>query len=86
MVVRMRGPIDFILETVEQLTWLASALRPSPISEGVASCTPSVIKWRTGGGKEVESTSNNLTGSCEIYFHFNKADANMPELSPRGRC
>lgn len=36
------GQVEFVSEIADQLAWLASTLRPSPVSAGVLACTPDI--------------------------------------------
>lgn len=69
----MKGSLDFILETVEQVAWLASALRPSPYPEGVATCFPSVADIHVSKGNGSQSSGSILAASCSIQFVFELA-------------
>ena len=59
-----------MIETVEQLGWLASALRPSPLDQSVSACSPSLTSIQISNGKEEESSEYALQVSGRIDFHF----------------
>ena len=44
--VTAKGQVDFVSEIAEQLAWLASTLRPSPVSSGVLACTPKISSFK----------------------------------------
>lgn len=67
----MTGDPYFVSEIAEQIGWLASALRSSPISQGVVACYPRVedIDVKT----EDEGTLMAMVvGSCRIVFDFHE--------------
>lgn len=83
----MTGPLDFVLETAEQVAWLASALRPSPFPQGVAACRPSIADVHASNGKETQPSETIITGSCRIEFVFEHApDRPDPGTTRRGSC
>jgi hypothetical protein len=66
-VVTAKGSVDFVSEIGEQLAWLASTLRSSPISTGVLACTPSLSRLRIHDeDKNVLSVA--MAASCRISF------------------
>lgn len=57
----------------EQIAWLASALRSSPISQGVVACSPRVEDLELS--TEEEGTPMPMViGSCRISFDFQEAE------------
>lgn len=83
----IKGKLDFVLETAEQLGWLASALRPSPHTDAVADCYPSITDLRVSKGKEKQSSDYLLSASCSMDFKFELApDSKAPEDPKQGFC
>ncbi|KLJ10556.1 hypothetical protein EMPG_14063 [Blastomyces silverae] len=62
------GPY-FVSEIAEQIGWLASALRASPISQGIVACYPRVEDLHVRTEDEGTSTAM-VVGSCRIAFDF----------------
>ncbi|MBE3045240.1 hypothetical protein IMZ48_22345, partial [Candidatus Bathyarchaeota archaeon] len=63
------GPVDFVAEIGDQLGWLASTLRSSPVPEGVLACSPKFIRsfhtTTAPGEKDVA-----ITASCKLSFEL----------------
>jgi hypothetical protein len=76
------GQVHFVSEVAEQLGWLGSALRSSPISEGIVACSPRLSRLRI----LTEDTENDgaITASCRIEFPL-RVDASMNPQS-QGFC
>jgi hypothetical protein len=58
-----------VSEIAEQIGWLASALRSSPISQGVVACYPRVEDLNVRTEDEGTPTAM-VAGSCRIVFDF----------------
>jgi hypothetical protein len=83
----MIGSLDFVIETTEQVVWLASALRPSPFPQGVAACCPSIADVHAINGKETQRSDSVINGFCNIEFAFEHApDRGEPETTNKGFC
>ena len=76
------GQVHFVSEVAEQLGWLGSALRSSPISEGIVACSPRLSRLQI----LTEDTENDgaITASCRIEFPL-RVDASMNPQS-QGFC
>ncbi|PGG95740.1 hypothetical protein AJ79_09893 [Helicocarpus griseus UAMH5409] len=62
------GPY-FVSEVAEQIGWLASALRASPVSQGMVACYPHVENFHVRTKDEGTPTAM-VIGSCRIAFDF----------------
>lgn len=83
----MRGNLDFVLETVEQLAWLASALRPSPVGEGVMACHPTLTRVGVSKDKEKQTARYGMAISCQMVFEFaRQPDENDAAETSAGFC
>ncbi|PGH07641.1 hypothetical protein GX51_01650 [Blastomyces parvus] len=76
------GPY-FVSEIAEQIGWLASALRASPVSQGIVACYPRVENIHVRTKDEGTSTAM-VIGSCRIAFDF-KEDFEI-RTSVQGFC
>ena len=78
------GPIDFVSEVGEQLGWLASTLRTSPVSNGILMCTPklSALQMRNWGTLPLGVA---IVFSCRIKFSMMLMPQDTTSLSP-GSC
>lgn len=65
----IRGKLDTIADTMEQLGWLASALRPSPISDGIVACIPSLTAVQVVNSSGIGDDAI-YSASCEMVFSF----------------
>lgn len=83
----MRGNLDFVLETTEQLAWLASALRPSPASEGVMTCYPSLTNLEVSKDKPTQLVDFEMIISSQMTFDFKEHPQDQePAQSSAGFC
>ncbi|KPM44557.1 hypothetical protein AK830_g2031 [Neonectria ditissima] len=62
-----KGQVDFLSDIGEQLGWLGSALRPSPVSEGVVTCSPHFSFFQVQQPSD-DGNSSNILASCRINF------------------
>ena len=60
--VEVRGSVDFVADIGDQLGWLASTLRESPVEDGLLSCFPKV--------KRFQATVNAIIVTCELDFEL----------------
>ncbi|KAH7136252.1 hypothetical protein EDB81DRAFT_77443 [Dactylonectria macrodidyma] len=62
-----KGQVDFLSDVGEQLGWLGSALRPSPLDEGIITCLPHLSFFHTQQQSD-EAPNSNVLSSCRIDF------------------
>lgn len=59
--------MDFVSEVAQQLAWLASTLRPSPVPFGVLACTPKISSFNIN---ELVGTHGSISifATCDLEF------------------
>ncbi|CAG9984016.1 unnamed protein product [Clonostachys byssicola] len=75
----VRGGFEFVAEIGEQLGWLASALRPSELPEGVLSCVPQISSIDLHGQSTYKGNIT-INASCRITFSMNRINDSNPLL------
>lgn len=64
-----KGQVDFVSEIAEQLAWLASTLRPSPVPFGVLACTPKISSFNIDELMGIHGGVSIFAG-CNLEFTF----------------
>ena len=78
------GSLDFVSEIGEQLGWLASTLRTSPVSNGILMCTPklSTLQIKT---RDTPPPGVAIVASCRMEFPMMLMPQDITARSP-GSC
>ena len=66
--VAAKGPVDFVAEIGDQLGWLASTLRASPVPEGVLACSPKLTRFHATTTSDDQDVA--VTASCKLSFEL----------------
>ncbi|KAH7160482.1 hypothetical protein B0J13DRAFT_128129 [Dactylonectria estremocensis] len=83
MCIVAKGQVDFLSDVGEQLGWLGSALRPSPLAEGIITCSPRLSFFQTQQ-QSSEACSSNVLASVRINFSMKPVDS--PNSTSTGFC
>ncbi|KAL1381596.1 hypothetical protein HDK64DRAFT_321344, partial [Phyllosticta capitalensis] len=78
-IVSVRGTTSFILNVVEQLSWIASALRASP-SEGLAQCSPFFSHLEAFPSRE--ASKEDTLASYGFYDIYGRISFDVKEIDP----
>lgn len=62
------GQVDFVSEIADQLAWLASNLRPSPVPVGVLACTPKISLFKVDDQVTRAHGAVSISVLCELEF------------------
>ena len=82
--VEATGPIDFVSEIAEQLGWLASTLRTSPVPNGIVTCTPKIANLQMNNyGRLTPGLA--IVASCRMDFPMTRISQDTISGSP-GSC
>ncbi|KAE8381785.1 hypothetical protein BDV26DRAFT_255120 [Aspergillus bertholletiae] len=78
LIVTVHGPVEFIIEVGQQLSWLGSALRSSHVTDGLAYCTPSFENADSDYSTKLAQTHGNRTLSYKVSFAWHQREYHEP--------